>query len=74
MACGVSGQIEHIAATRTSRTVVAISTKPDAPIHKEADYCVVGDLHQVIPALVAALGEGRARAAGEARALTAEPD
>jgi electron transfer flavoprotein alpha subunit len=63
VACGISGQIEHIAGMRTSRTVIAINTKPDAPIHKEADYCVVGDLYQIIPALVAALREGQARAA-----------
>ncbi len=72
VACGVSGQIEHIAGMRPSRTVVAINTNPDAPIHQEADYCVVGDLYEVVPALVGALEEGRARAAGKAPALTDE--
>jgi electron transfer flavoprotein alpha subunit len=64
VACGVSGQIEHIAGMRPSRTVVAINTSPDAPIHNEADYSIVDDLYQVIPALVAVVEEGRSRAAG----------
>jgi electron transfer flavoprotein alpha subunit len=64
VACGVSGQIEHIAGMRPSRTVVAINTSPDAPIHNEADYSIVDDLYEVIPVLVAVLEEGRSRAAG----------
>jgi electron transfer flavoprotein alpha subunit len=72
VACGVSGQIEHIAGMRSSRTVVAINTNPEAPIHREADYCVVNDLYQIIPALVAVLEEGRARAAGKLPAFTGE--
>jgi electron transfer flavoprotein alpha subunit len=66
VACGVSGQIEHIAGMRPARTVVAINTNPDAPIHQEADYSIVDDLYEVIPALVRALEEGRARATGQA--------
>ena len=62
VACGVSGQIEHIAGMRPARTVVAINTNADAPIHREADYCIVGDLYEIVPALIAAIGEGRARA------------
>jgi electron transfer flavoprotein alpha subunit len=62
VACGVSGQIEHVVGMRPARTVVAIDTNPGAPIHREADYCVVGDLYEVIPALLAALAAGRARA------------
>jgi electron transfer flavoprotein alpha subunit len=64
VACGVSGQIEHIAGMRPSHTVVAINTSPDAPIHHEADYSIVDDLYEVIPALVSVLEEGRSRAAG----------
>ncbi len=67
VACGVSGQIEHIAGMRPSRTVVAINTSPDAPIHNEADYSIVDDLYAVIPALVAVLEEGRSRATGTER-------
>jgi electron transfer flavoprotein alpha subunit len=68
VACGVSGQIEHIAGMRPSRTVVAINTNPDAPIHNEADYSIVDDLYAVIPALIAALEAARARGAGDAPA------
>ena len=59
VACGVSGQIEHIAGMRSRRTVVAINLSPDAPIHREADYTVVGDLYEIVPALVAAIEAAR---------------
>jgi electron transfer flavoprotein alpha subunit len=59
VACGVSGQIEHIAGMRPARTIVAINTSPDAPIHHEADYSVVADLYEVIPAMIAALAQAR---------------
>lgn len=59
VACGVSGQIEHIAGMRSARTVVAINLSPDAPIHREADYTVVGDLYEIVPALVAAIHAAR---------------
>ena len=72
LACGVSGQIEHIAGMRSSRTVVAINTDPDAPIHREADYSIVDDLYQVIPALVAAMAEARAESTGRAPAGAGE--
>jgi hypothetical protein len=52
---------------RPSRTVVAINTSPDAPIHNEADYSIVDDLYAVIPALVAVLEEGRTRTADAER-------
>jgi electron transfer flavoprotein alpha subunit len=59
IACGVSGQIEHIAGMRSARTVVAINLSPDAPIHGEADYSVIGDLYEIAPALVAAIQAAR---------------
>jgi electron transfer flavoprotein alpha subunit len=65
LACGVSGQIEHVAGMRHSRTVVAININADAPIHRESDYSIVDDLYKVIPALVAAVAEGRAHVAGD---------
>lgn len=63
VACGISGQIEHVVGMRGARTVVAINSNPDAPIHAEADYSILGDLYQVVPALSAALREARDRQA-----------
>ena len=55
LACGISGAIQHIAGCSGAKHIIAINTDPGAPILAHADYAVVGDLHQVIPALVAAL-------------------
>ena len=51
IACGISGQIEHIVGMKGARTVVAINNDAKAPIHGEADYSVIGDLYEVVPAL-----------------------
>jgi electron transfer flavoprotein alpha subunit len=61
LACGISGAIQHMAGCQGAKTIVAINTDAGAPIVAKADYAVIGDLHQVIPALVAAL---KARSAG----------
>jgi len=55
LACGISGAIQHIAGCAGAKHIIAINTDPGAPILAHADYAVIGDLHQVIPALVAAL-------------------
>jgi len=55
LACGISGAIQHIAGCAGAKHIIAINTDPGAPILAHADYAVVGDLHQVIPALVQAL-------------------
>jgi electron transfer flavoprotein alpha subunit len=55
LACGISGAIQHIAGCAGAKHIIAINTDPAAPMMARADYAVVGDLHQVIPALVKAL-------------------
>ena len=55
LACGISGAIQHIAGCAGAKHIIAINTDPGAPILAHADYVIFGDLHKVIPALVAAL-------------------
>jgi electron transfer flavoprotein alpha subunit len=55
LACGISGAIQHIAGCAGAKHIIAVNTDPGAPILAHADYAIIGDLHTVIPALVAAL-------------------
>jgi electron transfer flavoprotein alpha subunit len=55
LACGISGAIQHIAGCASAKHIVAVNSDAAAPILSHAEYVVIGDLHKVIPALVAAI-------------------
>jgi electron transfer flavoprotein alpha subunit len=52
IACGISGQIQHIAGMQDSAMVISINNDPNAPINKLADYVIHGDVSQIIPKMI----------------------
>jgi electron transfer flavoprotein alpha subunit len=54
-AIGISGQLQHMVGVHGAETIVAINSDPNAPVFKEADYCLVGDLYQIVPAITGAM-------------------
>jgi electron transfer flavoprotein alpha subunit len=60
IACGISGATQHIAGCKGAKKILAINTDKEAPILTSADYAVIGDLSEIVPAITAELRKARA--------------
>ncbi len=52
IACGISGQVQHIAGMQESSMIISVNNDPEAPINKIADYVITGDIEEVIPKMI----------------------
>jgi electron transfer flavoprotein alpha subunit len=59
VACGISGATQHIAGCKGAKKMLAINSDAEAPILASADYAVIGDLHEIVPAISAELRKAR---------------
>jgi electron transfer flavoprotein alpha subunit len=59
VACGISGATQHMAGCKGAKRILAINSDREAPILQSADYAVIGDLHEVVPAISAAIRAAR---------------
>ncbi|TML45173.1 MAG: electron transfer flavoprotein subunit alpha/FixB family protein [Actinobacteria bacterium] len=59
IACGISGATQHMAGCKGAKKILAINVDPEASIMASADYAVIGDLHEVVPAVSAEIRKAR---------------
>ena len=59
LTCGISGAFHFVVGIQDAEIVIAINSDPDAPIFEYADYCVVADVAQIVPALIQALNQDK---------------
>jgi electron transfer flavoprotein alpha subunit len=59
IACGISGATQHMAGCKGAKRILAINSDREAPILASADYAVIGDLHEIVPAISAAVRAAR---------------
>jgi electron transfer flavoprotein alpha subunit len=52
IACGISGQVQHIAGMQESSMIISINNDPEAPINKIADYVITGDIEEIVPKMI----------------------
>jgi electron transfer flavoprotein alpha subunit len=55
LCCGISGAFHFLVGVQQAEVIIAINNDPQAPIFEQADYCIVGDALQIVPALVSAM-------------------
>jgi electron transfer flavoprotein alpha subunit len=59
IACGISGAVQHLAGIRNAKRILAINSDANAPLMKMADYAIIGDLHDIVPAITKQLSVKR---------------